>query len=57
MSDQTPLRPVRQPWEKPTFRNLGNVGQVLQFPGEGKLSQVADDMGDAPRKPKGTEPM
>jgi hypothetical protein len=56
MSDHTTVRPVRQPWEKPTLRNLGDIGQVLQFPGEGKLSLAADDMGDAPRKPKGQEP-
>ena len=57
MSDHITVRPTRQQWEKPALRNLGNVGQVLQFPGEGKLSLAADDMGDAPRKPSGQEPM
>ena len=42
-------------WEKPLVRQVGSVGDVFQMPGEGKLSMVSDDMGDAPRKPKGQE--
>ncbi len=42
-------------WEKPELRRVGDVSDVLQFPGEGKLSMAADDMGDAPRKPSGQE--
>jgi hypothetical protein len=42
-------------WEKPELRRVGDVSDVLQFPGEGKLSLAADDMGDAPRKPSGQE--
>lgn len=42
-------------WEKPRVRQVGSVGDVFQMPGEGKLSMVSDDMGDAPRKPKGQE--
>ena len=54
MSKQTST-PQRQVWEKPELRTVGHVGEVLQFPGEGKLSLVADDMGDVQRKPKGQE--
>lgn len=42
-------------WEKPALRRVGSVGDVFQMPGEGKLSMVADDSGDVPRKPKGQE--
>ena len=55
MSEKNPSPKAR--WEKPELRRVGDVGQVLQFPGEGKLSMVADDMGDAPRKPSGQEMM
>jgi hypothetical protein len=34
---------------------VGHVGDVLKMPGGGKLSIMADDTGDAPRKPKGQE--
>lgn len=53
MSKQIPAR--RETWHSPALRDLGQVGDVLQFPGEGKLSMVADDMGDVQRKPKGLE--
>jgi hypothetical protein len=53
MSEKNTARQAR--WEKPELRRIGDVGEVLQFPGEGKLSMVADDMGDAPRKPRGQE--
>lgn len=55
MTDKSTPRSGRQLWERPTLRSLGDVGQVLQFPGEGKITLVADDMGDTPRKPKGQE--
>ena len=42
-------------WETPVLRRVGNVADIVQFPGGGKLSAVADDSGDAPRKPKGQE--
>ena len=47
--------PQQSPWERPELRRVGNVSEVLQFPGQGKLSLAADDMGDAPRKPSGQE--
>jgi hypothetical protein len=46
---------AKRTWEAPRLTRHGNVADVLQFPGEGKISMVADDMGDAPRKPKGQE--
>ena len=42
-------------WKRPKVTFVGNVNQVFQFPGGGKLSLVAEDMGDAQRKPKGQE--
>jgi hypothetical protein len=42
-------------WKRPKVTFVGNVNQVFQFPGGGKLSMVAEDMGDAQRKPKGQE--
>jgi hypothetical protein len=42
-------------WEKPSLRRVGDVGEIFQFPGGGKLSLIADDTGDSPRKPKGQE--
>lgn len=42
-------------WETPVLRRVGDVADIVQFPGGGKLSAVADDSGDAPRKPKGQE--
>jgi hypothetical protein len=43
-------------WEKPALRRVGDVGEIFQFPGGGKLSLVSDDSGDEQRKPKGQEP-
>jgi hypothetical protein len=43
------------PWETPVLRRVGDVGDVLQFPGNGKGSNATDDMGDAPYKPSGQE--
>ena len=57
MSNKRTPRQDRRIWQTPELRDVGDVSQVLQFPGEGKLSLVADDSGDAPRKPKGQEPM
>jgi hypothetical protein len=45
----------RLPWEAPMLRRVGNVGDVLQFPGAGKVSNATDDMGDTPYKPSGQE--
>jgi hypothetical protein len=45
----------RLPWEAPVLRRVGDVGDVLQFPGNGKVSNATDDMGDAPYKPSGQE--
>lgn len=42
----------KKKWEEPTLRKVGTVGAVLHG-GGGKLSIMADDSGDAPRKPKG----
>lgn len=42
------------PWVPPTIQKVGTVGDVFQG-GGGKLSAVADDTGDSPRKPKGQE--
>jgi hypothetical protein len=42
-------------WHTPALTLRGEVGDVLQFPGGGKISQVADDMGDVQRKPSGLE--
>ena len=41
-------------WEKPTLRRVGDVADIVQG-GGGKLSLLADDTGDSPRKPKGQE--
>jgi hypothetical protein len=43
---------AKKSWEDPALRKVGSVGAVLQG-GGGKLSIVADDSGDSPRKPKG----
>jgi hypothetical protein len=43
-------------WQKPELRQVGNVGDVLQFPGNGKVSNATEDMGDTPYKPSGLEP-
>ena len=42
-------------WKRPTVTFVGNVNEIFQFPGGGKLSMIAEDMGDAQRKPKGQE--
>ena len=42
-------------WEPMEIKYLGKVNDIILFPGVGKLSRVADDMGDAPFKPKGLE--
>jgi len=45
----------RAEWQRPTIQKVGDVGDVFKMPGAAKLSMVADDTGDAPRKPKGQE--
>ena len=47
--------PAKGQWETPVLRRVGDVADIVQFPGGGKLSATADDAGDAPRKPKGQE--
>ena len=43
----------RSPWETPSLRLVGSIGQVFQMPGEGKITIIQYDMGDLPRQPKG----
>ena len=43
--------PPRRPWERPSLREVGTVGEVLEG-GEGKASILLADSGDS-RKPKG----
>ena len=50
VNDQATQR--RRQWVTPTVTMVGKVREVLQA-GGGKLSLTADDMGDAPFKPKG----
>jgi hypothetical protein len=45
----------KRTWERMTLGLVGHVGEVLQMPGGGKLSLMADDTGDEQRKPKGQE--
>jgi hypothetical protein len=52
--NREPATQPRRPWEPPAVTIIGTIGQVLEA-GAGKLSIVADDMGDAPFKPKGQE--
>lgn len=42
-------------WEPIELKYIGKVDEIILFPGVGKLSLPADDMGDAPKKPKGQE--
>jgi hypothetical protein len=46
---------AKETWEPMKLKQVGHVGDVLQMPGGGKLSLVADDSGDEQRKPKGQE--
>ena len=46
---------TKETWEPMKLNSVGHVGDVLQMPGGGKLSLVADDSGDEQRKPKGQE--
>ena len=48
-------RQEKAAWQRPTIQKVGDVGDVFKMPGAAKLSMVADDTGDAPRKPKGQE--
>jgi hypothetical protein len=52
VNDLSPETQRRRQWETPTVKTVGTVRQVLKA-GGGKLSLTADDMGDAPFKPKG----
>jgi hypothetical protein len=42
----------KRPWLRPSLKFIGHVRDIVQFPGGGKLSVPAEDMGDAQRKPK-----
>jgi hypothetical protein len=56
MADQrtNPAAPSRKKaWQRPQLKYVGSVSEIFEFPGGGKLSMVAEDMGDAQRKPKG----
>jgi len=45
----------RADWSKPSLQSVGDIGNVFQMPGGGKLSIPTDDSGDEQRKPKGQE--
>lgn len=53
-TEEDPKAPAAS-WETPALRRVGNVADIVQMGGGGKLSMLADDTGDAPRKPKGQE--
>jgi hypothetical protein len=56
MADQrtNPAAPSRKKtWQRPQLKYVGSVSEIFEFPGGGKLSMIAEDMGDAQRKPKG----
>ena len=42
-------------WQTMEIKYLGKVNDLILLPGLGKVSLPADDMGDAPLKPKGLE--
>jgi hypothetical protein len=44
----------KRAWESMRLEAVGHVGDVLKG-GGGKLTIMADDTGDEPRKPKGQE--
>jgi hypothetical protein len=44
----------RSSWEAMTLRDVGRLADIVAG-GGGKLSIVANDTGDAPRKPRGLE--
>jgi hypothetical protein len=50
-SEKKDTRSKARPWEPPAVKPVGTIAEVLEG-GGAKLSQVADDPGDA-RKPKG----
>lgn len=54
MKKQTEVHPAVKVWETPSLRRVGDVADIVQG-GGAKLSLIADDSGDAPRKPKGQE--
>jgi hypothetical protein len=55
MSDdrKSPPAPRKKAWQRPQLKYVGSVSEIFEFPGGGKLSMIAEDMGDAQRKPKG----
>lgn len=55
MLESTTVAENRLKWEPMHLDYVGSVADVVKA-GEGKLSLPAEDMGDAPKKPKGLEP-
>lgn len=54
MSDQRkPSAPRKKAWQRPQLKYVGSVSEIFEFPGGGKLSMIAEDMGDEQKKPKG----
>lgn len=51
---QSGMPTTTRQWVKPELRRVGDITDIVQG-GGGKLSMLADDSGDAPRKPKGQE--
>ncbi len=50
---KTPDLTPKAGWEKPQLERLGDIDEVVQFPGTGKVSPATYDGGDPPKKPKG----
>ena len=57
MADQrtNPAAPSqkKKTWQRPQLKHVGSVSEIFEFPGGGKLSMIAEDMGDVQKKPKG----
>jgi hypothetical protein len=51
LDKQTSTTPQRRPWEQPTLKAVGTVGEILEG-GSGKASILASDSGDI-HKPNG----
>ena len=45
INKRRPVTPERRPWEPPTIKSVGTIGQVLQG-GGGKLSTTGGDPGE-----------
>ena len=51
--EQKQTAPQLAAWQTPSLQRVGDLGEVFQMPGGGKLSTDSDDTGDLPKKPKG----